>query len=195
MKNRDFTLLCNNCVACGIYSRYGLQYRTPTIGLFFWDDGYIKFLEQPKLWFNPQFKFAYRTRYKELEDWRDETGNYYQIGITGGDIEVHFSHYLTSSQILSAWKRRSQRINMKNIFVIYFDKYDFKAEYYERFRKLPYKKLFFSSNPQLQGEDIVYLPEFKDSPGWCDSWIINRHYEKYVDFTKWFNNQEDYLKC
>jgi uncharacterized protein (DUF1919 family) len=45
LKNRDFTVISNNCGA----GRYGynelrLQYTTPTVGLFFFFEDYIKFL-------------------------------------------------------------------------------------------------------------------------------------------------------
>ena len=48
LKNRDFTIFCNNCVGAGIYHKYGLKYTTPTVGLFFFSEDYIyiKFLEK-----------------------------------------------------------------------------------------------------------------------------------------------------
>jgi uncharacterized protein (DUF1919 family) len=44
--NSNFSVICNDCTAgMGIYQKLGLEYTTPTVGLFFYSDDYIKFLE------------------------------------------------------------------------------------------------------------------------------------------------------
>ena len=41
----DFSIISNNCWAGFVYSKFGLEYTTPTIGMGIVDDDYIKFLE------------------------------------------------------------------------------------------------------------------------------------------------------
>ena len=44
LKNTDFTIISNNCWGGVVYDTFGLKYLTPTIGLWFTSDDYIKFL-------------------------------------------------------------------------------------------------------------------------------------------------------
>ena len=54
----DFSIISNNCFAGIVYQHFNLQYNTPTVGLYFYPDEYIKFCK----------KFDYR--YKD-EDWKN----------------------------------------------------------------------------------------------------------------------------
>lgn len=53
----DFSIISNNCWAGFVYSKFGLEYTTPTIGMGIVDDDYIKFLENMDYYLNltPQF--------------------------------------------------------------------------------------------------------------------------------------------
>ena len=44
LNNTDFSIISNNCWGGSVYRRYGLQYKSPTIGLYFFAEEYIKFL-------------------------------------------------------------------------------------------------------------------------------------------------------
>ena len=44
IKDKEFTIISNNCWGGMIYESYGLQKQTPTVGLFIMPDDYIKFL-------------------------------------------------------------------------------------------------------------------------------------------------------
>lgn len=45
LKNRDFSILSNNCWGGAVYDTFSLQYKTPTIGLYLMAEDYINFLE------------------------------------------------------------------------------------------------------------------------------------------------------
>ena len=45
VKNKEFTLLANNCVGGQIYHDLGLKFLSPTINMFFKCDDYLLFLE------------------------------------------------------------------------------------------------------------------------------------------------------
>ena len=42
---RDFCIISNNCWGGKVYQRYGKPYNSPTVGLYFFADEYIRFLE------------------------------------------------------------------------------------------------------------------------------------------------------
>lgn len=48
LKNTDFTIISNNCWGGMIYESYGLPKESPTVGMFFMADDYIKFLTHLK---------------------------------------------------------------------------------------------------------------------------------------------------
>lgn len=45
IKNKDFTIISNNCWGGYVYRYYGLEYNSPTIGGYFFSEDYIKFLK------------------------------------------------------------------------------------------------------------------------------------------------------
>ena len=42
LDNKDFTIISNNCWGGMIYESYGMQKLSPTVGLFFMSEDYIK---------------------------------------------------------------------------------------------------------------------------------------------------------
>ena len=46
LANRNFTILCNNCVGGVILHELGERFNSPTVNLFFGAEDYIKFLEK-----------------------------------------------------------------------------------------------------------------------------------------------------
>ena len=48
LKNRNFTLISNNCCAGIIYSDLGLQFTSPTINLYFLPEEYLLFVKNLK---------------------------------------------------------------------------------------------------------------------------------------------------
>jgi uncharacterized protein (DUF1919 family) len=195
LKNSDFTILCNNCVGGGIYHKFGLKYSTPTIGLFFFSEDYIKFLEQLPRYLKQPPTFSYSSELHPTANELMTKTKVYPVARID-DIEVHFLHYKTAEEALEKWTRRIQRINWDNLYVVYSDgggaaagadSYDFKEEYFERFTRLPYKnKVFFSAKER--GGCAVFIEDFKGKQCVWDS-TISRLYEKYFDVTAWLNGE------
>ena len=42
LRNTDFSIICNNCWAGYVYRRFGLPYLTPTVGLYFFPEDFLK---------------------------------------------------------------------------------------------------------------------------------------------------------
>ena len=55
IQNQDVTIISNNCYAEIIYQYLGLKYNSPTIGLYFFAEEYIRFLENFKYYINNYF--------------------------------------------------------------------------------------------------------------------------------------------
>jgi len=170
----------------------GLQYTTPTIGLFFFSEDYITFLENFEYYIKQPLKFSGTSRHPDANELRKV--NKYPIGILGDNVEIQFVHYKDEGEAADKWKRRTARLNFSNLFFIYSDRDNFKEEFLDRYEMLPFEhKIFFSSKPQRDSNCTVFIPDYVDKPQVGDS-TISRRYEKYIDVIKWLNHEKDFLK-
>ena len=188
LKNKDFTVICNNCFAAmAIYQRLGLRYNTPTVGLFFYAEDYIRFLEGFNEYVNEPLRFKKESRHLRTQDFFRKFHKY-PIGVLGNDIEIHFNHYKNEEEAEEKWSRRIARINFENLFFVFSDRDEFQPQYLRRFEILPYEnKIFFSCKPWPAAKSVVFVKDYE-----CDSQVGDafreRVYEKYVDIVKWLND-------
>ncbi len=204
LKNKDFSLLCNNCFAGGIYHKFHLQYNTPTIWTYIYPEEYIRLLENLPFYLAQPLEFTTHTKHPLACTLNGSKCTNYPIGVLGGEIEIHFMHYASEKAAMQKWGQRLRRFNQNNLFVMFsLDRGWFEdsamnsalmQELLERFEKLPYQnKLFFSPKPLTTCKSAVYIKDCINSPFIFD-YTRNRKYEKYVDLTKWFNHEPDFLK-
>lgn len=92
LKNTDFTIISNNCWGGMIYESYNLPKESPTVGLFFMADDYIKFLTYLKEYLAADLHFIKpeNSRWKNVDAIKDDKrfGSYpvgkLEISIGGG---------------------------------------------------------------------------------------------------------------
>lgn len=192
LRRKDFSIICNDCVGWGIYHKFGLQYTTPTVGLFFYSEDYITFLEGFEHFIKQPIRFKDTSRHSEANEIRKQIA--YPIGVLDEDVEVHFLHYKDEIEAAEKWARRTSRINLDNLFFIYSDGEHFREEFLDRYQKLSFKnKIFLSSKPRKDYSCVIFIRDYVNSPSVGDS-IRNRKYEKYLNLTKWLNGEPDFLK-
>ena len=147
LKNKGFSIICNNCVAGLIYQKFGLPYLSPTVGLFFYSEDYIKFLENFEYYIQQPVEFKTVSKHPESNVLLNK--KHYPIGLLDDEVEIHFMHYKTPEEALEKWNRRKERIDFKNLFFIYSDRDNFHEEFLKTYEKLPFKhKIFLSSQPR-----------------------------------------------
>jgi len=191
LKNRRFSIICNNCVAGLIYQKFGLPYLTPTVGLFFYSEDYIKFLQNFEYNIQQPLKFVTASKYPESNTLLKKKP--YPVGILGNDIEIHFIHYKTSEEALEKWNRRKERIDFKNLFFIYSDRDNFHEGFLQTYKKLPFKhKIFLSAKPRGNSDLVVFVKDYEKESQVGES-EHNGKYLKYIDIVKWLNEESDYI--
>jgi uncharacterized protein (DUF1919 family) len=188
LRNQDFSIISNDCVAGGMYRKLGISYNTPTVGLFFFAEDYIKFLENFRYYIQKPLKFVQKSRFPEVE--LLEISNY-PVGLLGDDIEIHFIHYKTEQEAAAKWKKRCKRINFSNLFFIFVQKYLFKKQYLQRFESLPFKHKIFFSSKKRNSPLSVFLKDYQ-AIGLVGDLFNERKYEKYFDVIKWLNGEQDF---
>ena len=146
LKNKDFTIISNNCWGGMIYEVYGLQKTSPFVGLFILSDDYINIISNLKEYMSKELVFIDIKDSKHKEYFGDKINSIkYPVGLLG-DAEVYFMHYHSKEEAKEKWERRVKRINYDNLIVKFNDQNLCDEKYLEKFLSLPYKnKLFFTS--------------------------------------------------
>lgn len=158
LKNKDFSILSNNCWGGIIYDIYGMKYTTPTIGLYFSSKDYIKFLKNI-------------SHYLSCDLIEENISNHLVCNckIVGklDDINIYFLHYKSFEEAKSKWNKRKQRLNFSDLLVKFSDQNGFKYEDFEEFDKLNFKnKIFVTTNQNIKSNNmtkIIYLADKTNS--------------------------------
>lgn len=170
LKNRDFTIISNNCWGGRIYDKYALPYKTPTIGLWIPPSDYVKFLENMEQYLKIELKQINYTEshVRDLLVANKETGRCnleLDKMIIGrlGDIDIIFLHYNSFDDAKEKWNRRKKRINKNNILVKMNDQNNCSEEDIKKFLLLDYEnKLFFTANKDWKySDDVVFIEKYQ----------------------------------
>ena len=188
LKIKNLTIISNNCWA-GIVSQYlGIKYYTPTIGLYFFSEEYIKFLE----------RFDYYIKQKlEIIDTKDS--KYYdemikknhRNAIVGklDDVEIVFLHMKTGKEAIEKWNKRVKRINKGNIIFKFCEQNECSSEHIKRFENLPFKnKICFTTKEYPGYKSVIW---FKDQVK--NEEVVRDYYEshKYLNIIDYINNMKE----
>lgn len=193
LKNKNFSILSNNCVPGYVYHRFHLEYNTPTVWNFIFPDEFIRFLKNYRWYLQQPLKFRDVSQHKcTLEDKSECTLNKihggYPIGVLGDDVEIHFLHYRTAEQALDKWIKRVQRVNYDNLFFVLSDCNEFKEEYLQEFDMLPSQhKIFISNKPRKDCRYGIWVKEIGSEK-------YAATFQRYIDAVKWLNGEKTFLR-
>jgi uncharacterized protein (DUF1919 family) len=157
---KDFTIISNNCWGGTIYEAFNLKKMSPTVGLFFMAEDYIKFLSNLEEYLSIRLEFIK----PEESKWREDKGltadkrfGHYPIAKLK-DIEIFFLHYKSEEEAREKWERRKKRINWDKLLVKFNDQNGCSIQNVKDFMDLPFKhKLFFTCKkwPEVRGDYII----------------------------------------
>lgn len=185
LKNRNFTIVSNNCWGGFIYQRYGLQYRTPFIGLFIFAPDYIKLLQNLEGYLKKDLEFIdfYTSKYIG-EITKKDNYKEYPIAILG-DIEIHFLHYKNNQDALEKWERRLERVNYNNMLVKFSDRDLCNDKLIESFDKLPFKNKLCITAKKYDLESVVQFDIFESKEYVENEWD---YVDRYLNIKQIINN-------
>ena len=166
LKNKNFTIICDNCWAGKVYQELGLPYQTPFVGMFVFSPEYIKMLKNLKHYFSVNIHNAYPLALLD-------------------DIELHFLHYADEKEATQKWNRRLERIHWDNLYFKFNDNDACTYELMKEFEALPYKsKVIFSSKNY---SDLPSLVHFKSAEKQGHVGIDLKTYHRYFNVVTWLN--------
>ena len=188
LKNKDITLISNNCNGGVLLHELGIRFNSPFVNMNIPAKDYIKYLS----------RLDY---YNSLTPTFDESLNKkYPVGKLD-DITIEFIHYNSNEEAVSKWEERKKRMNKQNLFIIFTEQTDCSEALVEEFDRLPFKnKVVFTYRQYEHLKSAVYLEEFKDNLlgvymflGFKNHFSSKRKYDVF-DFVSWFNGENDLKK-
>jgi uncharacterized protein (DUF1919 family) len=193
LKNKNFTVIANNCWAGELYKDFNLVYATPFVGLFIFAPCYIKMLKNLKAYLSSDLSFIDQSRYPEANELLAKKR--YPVGLLGGDVEVHFLHYANAQEAKEKWSRRLKRVNWDNIFVKFCDRDCLSREPLNEFDKLDFKhKVCFTSQFYPDLKSALWISECKNEAHVMTGTLLYESSKKYFDVVNWLNGKEGKLR-
>lgn len=187
LKNKDFTIISNNCWGGFVYQKFNLEYRTPFIGLFLYAPDYIELLENFDELISKELEFIGADKSKYKSDLiKNGTFNKYPIGILGDNVEIHFLHYHSIEEAITKWNKRLSRINRDNMLVKFSDRDLCTDDLIYRFDRLKFKnKICFASKEFEENKSVITFKEFLGKECVENEW---EYYSNYIDIKKMLNS-------
>lgn len=162
--DKDTSIISSNCFAGRVMQDLGMQYNTPTLGLYFWAPDYIEFLSNLRYYLTEaKIEFVEHSKYPLGDERRKKWSHWYPIGWLDGKVEIHFLHYYTEEEAAEKWYRRASRVNWNKLLVIGMEQNLCTVEEIMAFDKLPFEnKFFFSSKDLPELKSNCYISNFKN---------------------------------
>lgn len=175
-------LLSLRTVTGGYSHDLGLQFRSPTVNLWFKPEDFLKLLQAPTKYIGKQ----------PIEVLCDSVN--YPVGKID-DITIFFQHYKNFDEAKQKWLQRSERVDYNNLFIIMTDRDGCTEEMIKEFDELPYKnKVIFTHKPYPKYKSAFYIPGFEDAgevgiltefkPG-----LLKRKYIDSFDIVRFLNSK------
>lgn len=185
IKDLHFTIISNNCWAGHVYRYFSVNYMTPTIGLYFFADDYIRFCKDLKKYIDAELTFIDKKDSKHYED-HIERNTTCPIGKLL-DVEIVFLHYKTEAEAYEKWNRRKARINWKHIVVKFSQQNKCCIKDLLEFDQLPYKTKFVFTTKDYSLDSQVIWHEYANQDE-----ILNdtTNFSKRIDLVRFINQQK-----
>ena len=185
LKGTDFCILSNNCWGGHVYRFFGLPYQSPTIGLYFYPEEYLRFINNYRYYLSLPLDFleSYRcSKYaKELEE-KGETSC--PIGKLG-DVELVFLHYRTKEEAIEKWNRRVKKINYDRVLIKNSYQNGMSDEQVSRFDNLEHNNKFIFVSSVYPACDSVVLYRAYEGKGQIMDDVS--YFRKYIDLYELIN--------
>lgn len=149
LKKKDISIISMNCTGGILSHDLGLQFKSPTVNLFFRSEDFIKFCENLEYYLSID-EFVECTDSSVIEE------RTYPIAYLG-DLTLFLVHYHSVREAQRKWNERKKRVNWDNIVIINTDREGMTEELKERFEKLPYRKVMFVHQPDEKHPSCFYI--------------------------------------
>lgn len=165
---------------------FGLQKNSPTVGMYFFAEDYIRFISDLKKYTSIDIKMIKASESRHADELKCRNQMDVPVGVIADGIEVIFLHYMDPEIAKAKWMKRIKRINWDNMIIKFSYMNDCDDEMIHEFEKivdtLPVKSFVFV------GKDFDY-PNAIKIPASADGQIANDtlYWNRYIDVVKLIN--------
>ena len=155
LNNTDFTIISNNCWGGIIYEHFNLPKNSPTVGMYFFAEEYIKFINNLKHFLKQPLEIIDCSQSKYKEQLIERNQAHCLIGKID-DVEMVLLHFHNAQEAQEKWKRRCERVNYDNL-IYKFSEMDYcTEEHLKAFDAFPAKKkvMFVCKDYALQSQTV-----------------------------------------
>mgnify|MGYP001031992952 FL=1 len=163
LRNKEITIISNNCIGGALYHDYKLQFNSPFINVNISMEHYLQICRNLQEYMQAELQQVDVT--EEIQDYfYRNLGNgkvTFPVGKlvlpTGEKVMIFFQHYETFAQSKEAWNRRKERIDYNNLFFVAATNVSGNERYCAEFACLPYpaaRKLLLTVDIPLAGSGI-----------------------------------------
>lgn len=182
--NREFSLLCPNCLGGMLLHDLGQPFLSPTVNLMLDQRSFIKFVLDLKYYLSQELEFYQKPGY---------ACPCARLGKGDRAITIHFTHYADFKDAKENWCKRVPRIRYDNLFVVVMEKDGVTKEDILRLGTLDVRGLVvFTAHEYPDIPYTCYISEDKEKEAVSNMLVRSyiddsKKYERYFDFVKWFN--------
>lgn len=155
LSDTDFTIISNNCWGGHVYRWFAIEYKSPTIGLYFFSDEYVRFVSKLDYYLGCDLSFIpiEESKYYSILLARNTTCPIGKLD----DVEIVFLHYKSNEEAYEKWNRRKARINRNHLLFKMSEQNLCSIEALKAFDSLPYKgKICFTTKKYGLSSEIVF---------------------------------------
>lgn len=183
LKNRDFSLITNNCICGIIYHDMHIRFLSPTINLYIDNEEFIRFC-------------TYLDEYLSIAvEECSSIQESFPVGVlhgSHGDVHIYFMHYDSFEQAVAKWNERKERINFDNLYII-MEAQRCTSDILAKFNDIPYaNKVVLTDGVQDVTNSFPIKGNFYGDTYWSGKLIEYPHmglyrYMEQFDYVKFIN--------
>ena len=185
LNNTDFSIISNNCWGGHVYRRYGLLYSSPTIGMYFYSEEYIKLLRNLDRNLFLPFSVVNANESKYYQDLLRKGQKNVFIGKLGNEIELVLLHYHSKEEAEEKWARRLARVNLNNLIVKMSEMNMCSEKHLLEFDEMNYRKkvLFVAKEREKIKSQIIVNRYIRENEISYDT----LYYDRYINLNELIN--------
>lgn len=185
-KHKNFTIISNNCIAGFIYHDLNIEYTSPTVGLQFSQQDYVKFCKSFFEYINNEIIESSKKDMKEDQVEFEKLGGGiidFPVGKLD-DLTIYFQHYETFIDAIKKWNRRKKRTYKNNLFFVFLAYDTTPQTLLDDFNNIDHpNKIILTNSKRTDAKNE--FPLFNGDKSWYDKINFKKRYYQKFDFLDW----------
>lgn len=179
----DVTIISNNCIAGYIYQAIGARYNSPTIGLQFPQEDFVKFCKSFSYYIN---KSIVEDPSPSLQDFISLGGE--KIDFPVGkldDLSIFFQHYDSFAEAENKWELRRKRMNKEKLFFVFMVYDSTPIEVLREFEALELPNSVVLTNSLRSNNKNIYAIKNGDKQWFHNIGLGKKKYFQKFNYVSW----------